>query len=124
MCTIPLDTAKVRLQLQKKPVLSEEDSSNGTKYKGLLATILTIANEEGLLALWKGIIPGLHRQCLYGGLRVGLYGPVTFFYSLNALSCSEILSVPFWHGIINNAYFSPGKGILSWECCCWRCFFV
>lgn len=85
LCTIPLDTAKVRLQLQKKPVLSEEDGSNGTKYKGFLATILTIAKEEGLLALWKGIIPGLHRQCLYGGLRIGLYGPVRFFYSLNAL---------------------------------------
>lgn len=79
LCTIPLDTAKVRLQLQKKPVSSEEDSSSGTKYKGLLATILTIANEEGLLALWKGIIPGLHRQCLYGGLRIGLYGPVKAF---------------------------------------------
>jgi len=27
-------------------------------------------------ALWKGIIPGLHRQFLYGGLRIGLYEPV------------------------------------------------
>jgi len=42
----------------------------------MLATILCIAREEGVAALWKGIIPGLHRQFLYGGLRIGLYEPV------------------------------------------------
>lgn len=41
-----------------------------------MATIMTIAREEGVGALWKGIIPGLHRQFLYGGLRIGLYEPV------------------------------------------------
>jgi hypothetical protein len=74
ICTIPLDTAKVRLQLQKQAV-------GGTvalpKYKGMLGTVGTIAKEEGLSALWKGIVPGLHRQCLYGGLRIGLYEPVS-----------------------------------------------
>ncbi|KAM6550744.1 hypothetical protein CsatB_000552 [Cannabis sativa] len=74
--SIPLDTAKVRLQLQKKAV----DGMALPKYKGLLGTVGTIAREEGLLALWKGIIPGLHRQCIYGGLRVGLYDPVKTLY--------------------------------------------
>ena len=46
-------------------------------YKGLLGTVKTIAREEGISALWKGIIPGLHRQCIYGGLRIGLYDPVS-----------------------------------------------
>ncbi|KAL7082071.1 hypothetical protein ACP275_14G077500 [Erythranthe tilingii] len=76
-CTIPLDTAKVRLQLQKRVPLGDSEST--PKYKGLLGTIATIAKEEGLFALWKGIVPGLHRQCLYGGLRIGLYGPVKAF---------------------------------------------
>lgn len=76
LCTIPLDTAKVRLQLQKKANVG--DGINVPKYRGMLNTVVTIAMEEGLLALWKGIIPGLHRQCLYGGLRIGLYGPVSF----------------------------------------------
>ncbi|KAF5809836.1 putative mitochondrial carrier UCP, mitochondrial carrier domain superfamily [Helianthus annuus] len=79
LCTIPLDTAKVRLQLQKRAALSGEGGS--PKYKGLLGTIVTIAKEEGLLALWKGIIPGLHRQFIYGGLRISLYGPVKAFCS-------------------------------------------
>lgn len=81
LCTIPLDTAKVRLQLQKKAAMSGEAAGGGggSKYKGLFGTVVTIAKEEGLSALWKGIIPGLHRQCLYGGLRIGLYEPVSFW---------------------------------------------
>lgn len=73
-CTIPLDTAKVRLQLQKKA--GGGDAVALPKYRGLLGTVGAIFREEGLTALWKGIIPGLHRQCIYGGLRIGLYEPV------------------------------------------------
>lgn len=76
-CTIPLDTAKVRLQLQRKTFASEGASL--PKYRGLLGTVATIAREEGLAALWKGITAGLHRQFIYGGLRIGLYEPVKSF---------------------------------------------
>ncbi|KAK6943561.1 Mitochondrial substrate/solute carrier [Dillenia turbinata] len=75
--TIPLDTAKVRLQLQKK---AGEGDVGLPKYRGLLGTVRTIAREEGLASLWKGIVPGLHRQCLFGGLRIGLYEPVRDLY--------------------------------------------
>lgn len=75
-CTIPLDTAKVRLQLQKKAAAG--DSVAIPKYRGMLGTIITIFREEGLTALWTGLVPGLHRQCLYGGLRIGLYEPVSY----------------------------------------------
>ncbi|KAI8014763.1 Mitochondrial uncoupling protein 1 [Camellia lanceoleosa] len=78
LCTIPLDTAKVRLQLQKKAVAG--DALTLPKYKGMLGTVATIAREEGLASLWKGIVPGLHRQCLFGGLRIGLYEPVKTLY--------------------------------------------
>jgi solute carrier family 25 (mitochondrial uncoupling protein), member 8/9 len=76
--TLPIDTAKVRLQLQKKAAAGD---ATAAKYKGLLDTITTITREEGLAALWKGIIPGLHRQCLFGGLRISLYDPVCLFIS-------------------------------------------
>ncbi|XP_047972140.1 mitochondrial uncoupling protein 2-like isoform X2 [Salvia hispanica] len=79
ICTIPLDTAKVRLQLQKRVPIG--DSTAAPKYKGLLGTLTTIAKEEGFFALWNGVVPGLHRQFLYGGLRVGLYQPVKAFIS-------------------------------------------
>ncbi|GAB2286336.1 Mitochondrial uncoupling protein 2 [Dionaea muscipula] len=77
-CTIPLDIAKVRLQLQKKVSIAEGFGS--PKYRGTMGTLATIAREEGLSALWKGIIPGLHRQFLYGGLRIGLYDPLKIFF--------------------------------------------
>lgn len=81
-CTLPLDTAKVRLQLQKKTAAAGVDGVGFPKYGGLLGTMATIAREEGLSALWKGLIPGLQRQCLYGGLRIGLYSPVSLLYVL------------------------------------------
>ncbi|EIE24663.1 uncoupling protein [Coccomyxa subellipsoidea C-169] len=71
--TLPLDTAKVRLQLQSK-------STGPPLYKGLLGTVRTIAKQEGPGALWKGLEAGLHRQCLFGGLRIGLYEPVKRLY--------------------------------------------
>jgi solute carrier family 25 uncoupling protein 8/9 len=68
--TIPMDTAKVRLQLQK--------TAEGEKprYAGLFGTAKTIAAEEGVTALFGGLMPGLQRQVLFAGLRVGLYIPI------------------------------------------------
>uniref|UniRef100_A0A7I4B9K8 Uncoupling protein n=1 Tax=Physcomitrium patens TaxID=3218 RepID=A0A7I4B9K8_PHYPA len=77
-CTIPLDTAKVRLQLQGKALAGELNAA--PKYRGMFGTMATIAREEGAASLWKGIVPGLHRQCLFGGLRIGLYEPVKNVY--------------------------------------------
>ena len=91
VCTIPLDTAKVRLQLQKKAVAGDALP----KYRGMLGTVATIAREEGLASLWKGIVPGLHRQCVYGGLRIGLYEPVSIGSSVSmpiVLSFSSYLT--------------------------------
>ncbi|XP_054818801.1 mitochondrial uncoupling protein 2-like [Prosopis cineraria] len=93
-CTIPLDTAKVRLQLQKKAAAG--DGTGIPKYRGLLGTVKTIAREEGLSALWKGIIPGLHRQFLYGGLRIGLYDPVKILLVGSAF----VEEIPLYHMIL------------------------
>ena len=83
----------MRLQLQKKAVVG--DGIGLPKYKGMLGTVGTIAREEGLASLWKGIVPGLHRQCLFGGLRIGLYEPVCIspFYPL--FTCESILKSLF-----------------------------
>lgn len=74
VCTIPIDTAKVRLQLQGNAI------DTVPKYKGILRTMRTIAREEGLGALWKGLTAGIHRQILFGGLSIGLYEPVKNYY--------------------------------------------
>lgn len=84
LCTIPLDTAKVRLQLQGKALAGEANVV--PKYRGMFGTMATIAREEGAISLWRGIVPGLHRQCLFGGLRIGLYEPVPFLHHSSTLS--------------------------------------
>jgi solute carrier family 25 uncoupling protein 8/9 len=55
ICTLPLDTAKVRLQIQSKSA----DSSVQPKYKGFMGTMATISKEEGVFALWNGLNAGL-----------------------------------------------------------------
>ena len=75
ICTIPIDIAKVRLQLYEKQTTREKP-----KYRGIFGTLSTIAREEGIASLWRGIVPGLHRQCLFGGLRIGLYEPIKNLY--------------------------------------------
>nr|CAB3490643.1 unnamed protein product [Digitaria exilis] len=107
ICTIPLDTAKVRLQLQKNVAAGDALP----KYRGLLGTAATIAREEGAAALWKGIVPGLHRQCIYGGLRIGLYEPVKSFYvgkdHVGDVPLSKKIAAGFTTGAIAIAIANP-----------------
>ena len=68
--TIPLDTAKVRLQVQ----------GVGGQYKGMLHCVRTMALEEGVGSLYKGLTAGLQRQMVFASLRIGLYEPVKQLY--------------------------------------------
>ena len=52
------------------------DAGQPPRYNGLVGTFKTITTEEGPLALWNGLIPGMKRQLVYAGLRIGLYLPV------------------------------------------------
>ena len=42
----------------------------------MFGTMKVIAAEEGFTALWSGLSPGLQRQFINSGLRIGLYVPV------------------------------------------------
>jgi solute carrier family 25 uncoupling protein 8/9 len=68
--TIPFDTAKVRLQIQGEQA----------KYNGMLHCIKTMAAEEGVASLYKGLSAGLQRQMVFASLRIGLYEPVKQLY--------------------------------------------
>lgn len=70
--TIPLDTAKVRLQVQAGGASSQ--------YNGMFHCIKTMALEEGVSSLYKGLNAGLQRQMVFASLRIGLYEPVKRFY--------------------------------------------
>jgi len=73
-CTIPFDTAKVRLQIQDK------SATGGTRYTGLINCLSTIVKEEGFRAPWKGVIAGIQRQMMFAPIRIGLYQPVRDLY--------------------------------------------
>lgn len=52
------------------------------KYRGSFQTVVKIIEEEGVRAPFKGLSPGLHRQFLFTGVRLGLYEPVKrLFYT-------------------------------------------
>jgi solute carrier family 25 uncoupling protein 8/9 len=70
--TIPLDTSKVRLQIQGQKKV-ELGKLYKIKYKGMFHALKTIYLEEGVTSLWKGIMAGLQRQLIFAGLRIGLY---------------------------------------------------
>ncbi|XP_040823071.1 mitochondrial brown fat uncoupling protein 1 [Ochotona curzoniae] len=73
--TFPLDTAKVRLQIQ-----GECQTTSGIRYKGVLGTITTLAKTEGPLKLYSGLPAGLQRQISFASLRIGLYDTVQEFW--------------------------------------------
>lgn len=56
VCTGPFDVVKTRLMAQCR-----SSSSKDMKYKGLFHAIGTIYREEGLRALWRGLLPRLMR---------------------------------------------------------------
>ncbi|XP_040282446.1 mitochondrial uncoupling protein 2 [Bufo bufo] len=77
--TFPLDTAKVRLQIQgetKTPV-----NVKSSQYKGVFGTISTMVKTEGPRSLYNGLVAGLQRQMSFASVRIGLYDSVKQFYT-------------------------------------------
>jgi len=73
-CTISIDTAKVRLQIQGQ-------TPNVAKpYTSMSNCLQRIAAEEGVAALFKGLVPGISRQMVFASLRLGMYEPIRNFY--------------------------------------------
>ncbi|CAB1348959.1 unnamed protein product [Coregonus sp. 'balchen'] len=79
LITFPLDTAKVRLQIQ-----GESKSSEGkmvVKYRGVFGTINTMVKTEGPRSLYNGLVAGLQRQMSFASVRIGLYDSMKQFYT-------------------------------------------
>uniref|UniRef100_A0A8C5RL32 Uncharacterized protein n=1 Tax=Laticauda laticaudata TaxID=8630 RepID=A0A8C5RL32_LATLA len=79
LCTFPLDTAKVRLQIQGESRTCK--ASRQVKYKGVLGTITTMVKMEGPKSLYKGLVAGLQRQMSFASVRIGLYDSVKDLYT-------------------------------------------
>jgi hypothetical protein len=70
MLTLPIDAAKVRLQLQCS------GASQPIRYTGLFQAMHRIGRDDGAAALWRGFQPALLRQVTYTGMSFVLYEPV------------------------------------------------
>ncbi|KAM9734099.1 dicarboxylate carrier UCP2-like [Menidia menidia] len=79
LVTFPLDTAKVRLQIQGESKASP--GSRPANYRGVFGTILTIVRGEGPRGLYSGLVAGLQRQVCFASVRIGLYDTMKQLYS-------------------------------------------
>lgn len=79
LVTFPLDTAKVRLQIQgeSKPLRGGQKAT----YRGVFGTIFTMVKTEGPRSLYSGLVAGLHRQMTFASVRIGLYDSMKQFYT-------------------------------------------
>ncbi|NXB59730.1 UCP2 protein, partial [Struthidea cinerea] len=77
--TFPLDTAKVRLQIQGEVRIPVTISS--VEYRGVLGTLSTMVRTEGARSLYSGLVAGLQRQMSFASIRIGLYDSVKQLYT-------------------------------------------
>ena len=89
--TYPLDLTKTRLQLQGEVAAGEQV----LKYRGMFQTALGIVKEEGLLCLWRGMLPALYRHAIYTGMRMSVYEEVR-----NTLQKENRDGFPLWKKVL------------------------
>ncbi|XP_049597557.1 dicarboxylate carrier UCP2 [Syngnathus scovelli] len=79
LVTFPLDTAKVRLQVQGE--IQKVEGAGAKKYRGVFGTISTMVRTEGPMSLYNGLVAGLQRQMSFASVRIGLYDSMKQFYT-------------------------------------------
>ena len=67
------------------------------KYQGVLRTLRLIVKEEGVLAIYNGIVPGLQRQMCFSTIKLGMYDEVKQKYAKllyrGILNCGSYLRI-------------------------------
>ncbi|EDO50034.1 predicted protein [Nematostella vectensis] len=94
--TIPIDTAKVRLQIQGESAVMASiaqgvRTTHDAHYRGMLGTMVTLFKTEGMKTMYKGLIPGIHRQLCFASIRIGLYDQVKAMYGDTDVQNPKIL---------------------------------
>ncbi|XP_077448430.1 dicarboxylate carrier UCP2-like [Stigmatopora argus] len=79
LLTFPLDTAKVRLQVQGE--VEKAAGGDPRRYRGVFGTISTMVRTEGPMSLYNGLVAGLQRQMSFASVRIGLYDSMKQFYT-------------------------------------------
>jgi solute carrier family 25 protein 14/30 len=98
--TNPIDVIKIRLQLQGEGhgwSPSAAGLYKGQHRKGIVEMFISVVKEEGLLALWKGVLPSLIREITYSSIRLGGYEPIrNMLASSPGGDPSHTKDIPLW----------------------------
>ncbi|XP_012671968.2 mitochondrial uncoupling protein 3 [Clupea harengus] len=89
LVTFPLDTAKVRLQIQGEARAVE--GVVAVQYRGVFGTITTMVRTEGARSLYNGLVAGLQRQMSFASVRIGLYDSMKQFYTKGSENASIVV---------------------------------
>eukprot|EP00092_Neocalanus_flemingeri_P022899 GFUD01024826.1.p1 GENE.GFUD01024826.1~~GFUD01024826.1.p1 ORF type:complete len:338 (-),score=76.60 GFUD01024826.1:727-1740(-) len=89
--TYPLDLTKTRLQIQGEMA----SGGSNAQYRGMFRTAMGIAKEEGLLHLWRGMLPALYRHAIYTGFRMSAYEEIR-----NQLSKKDKNGFSLWKKVV------------------------
>lgn len=76
--THPIDTVKLRLQLQGAY------ATESARYSGLFSGLARVTRDEGVSALYLGISPAILRAATYSATRLGMYEPLRTFFKEQA----------------------------------------
>lgn len=78
--TFPLDTIKVRLQIQGEAAAVAAAGSAVGHPRGVWSALLSVARQEGVSSLYSGLVPGLQRQMAFSAVRIGAYDSFKNYY--------------------------------------------
>ncbi|KAK4877995.1 hypothetical protein RN001_010501 [Aquatica leii] len=84
LASFPLDTAKVRLQIQGEVHAVVQNGTvavlRSQSQQGLFSTIVHMVKHEGSRSLYKGLSAGLQRQMCFASIRIGFYDNFKGYY--------------------------------------------
>lgn len=79
--THPIEVAKLRIQLQGElqPPIKGKSVRKRLVYRNVPQALYTVARYDGILAIYRGLLPGLGYQLLANGLRLGMFQTIEDF---------------------------------------------
>lgn len=81
--SMPVDIAKTRIQNMKP------DASGNVPYKGSIDVLVKVAQQEGVLALWKGFLPYFFRLGPHTVITFMLLEKMNHIYRTNVLEAGS-----------------------------------
>lgn len=103
-----LDVLKTRLQLQG------ELASGGRRPLHLL--LLGMMRNEGVLSLYKGVMPSVLREGSYSTIRMGMYEPIKGWISNGeSMGLTQKLVAGALSGMIGSAIANPTDLVKGWD---------